>query len=270
MNRDLWTQGISPLKSPAYPCPSCKGGTMRLQKESLVTNETPMSKRNRRHEDWDPTLIEEMFTARLRCSNSACISEVAIAGVGGLEEVYDADEHGSFTLEPRYYPRFAWPPLSVISIPKRTPKSVRGELIRAFALYWADPGAAAGRVRVSLELLLDALGVQRRKRNVNGRLADLSLHQRLLILGKAEPEAGAQLMAVKWLGNSGSHGSDVSKADLLDALELVEHALAELVEKRSKRMAELAGKLARKHAPPKRRPLVKLGVITSKSGKRTT
>lgn len=218
----------------------------------MVTNETPKSRRDRKHEDWDPTLIEEMFTVRLRCSKSGCIGEVALAGVGGLEEVYDADEDGSFTLEPRYYPRFAWPPLPVIGIPKRTPKSVKAELNRAFALHWADPGAAAGRVRVSLELLLDALGVQRRKRNVNGRLADLSLHQRLLILSKAEPEAGAQLMAVKWLGNSGSHGTDVSRSDLLDALELVEHALAELIEKRSRRMAELAGKLSRKHAPKRR------------------
>lgn len=54
-------------------------------------------------------------------------------------------------------------------------------------------------------------------------------------------------MALKWLGNAGSHDRTVSKSDLLDAFEILEHALAEIIDRRSAKVAELAKKLAKKH-----------------------
>jgi len=56
-----------------------------------------------------------------------------------------------------------------------------------------------------------------------------------------------QLMALKWLGNSGSHSGEVSRDDLLDAFEILEHALAELLEQKSERIAALAKKMTAKH-----------------------
>jgi hypothetical protein len=78
-------------------------------------------------------------------------------------------------------------------------------------------------------------------------MGDLSLHARLDAFATTEPVVGPKLMALKWLGNAGSHDGEVSKADLLDAFEILEHALGEIVEKRSKRVATLAKKLMKKH-----------------------
>jgi hypothetical protein len=58
---------------------------------------------------------------------------------------------------------------------------------------------------------------------------------------------GSQLMALKWLGNTASHEGGVSRDDLLDAFEILEHNLRELIEHRSARVAELARKLTKKH-----------------------
>jgi hypothetical protein len=54
-------------------------------------------------------------------------------------------------------------------------------------------------------------------------------------------------MALKWLGNTGAHEGSISDADLLDAFEIFEHALAEIVDKRSANLAALAKKLTKKH-----------------------
>jgi len=65
---------------------------------------------------------------------------------------------------------------------------------------------------------------------------------------KGEPAVGAQLMALKWLGNTASHEGSVSRDDLLDAFEILEHSLSELIEQRSARVAELARQLTKKHS----------------------
>ena len=54
-------------------------------------------------------------------------------------------------------------------------------------------------------------------------------------------------MALKSLGNSGAHEGSISREDLLDAFEVLEHSLEEIIEQRSKRVAALSKKLTKKH-----------------------
>ena len=55
-------------------------------------------------------------------------------------------------------------------------------------------------------------------------------------------------MALKWLGNTGSHGSKVNVEDLLDAFEILEHTLSEIIENKSKKIATLAVNLTKKYS----------------------
>ena len=59
-------------------------------------------------------------------------------------------------------------------------------------------------------------------------------------------------MALKWLGNTGTHKGEVDREDLLDAFEILEHALTELIDRRATKIAALAKKLTQKHRPPAR------------------
>jgi hypothetical protein len=54
------------------------------------------------------------------------------------------------------------------------------------------------------------------------------------------------------LGNAGSHVTGVKSADLLDAFEILEHALKEILEARMARVAELAKNLVKKHGRKKK------------------
>jgi hypothetical protein len=141
----------------------------------------------------------------------------------------------------------------MFDLPAKCPDEVRGELQAAFQIFWPQPAACAGRLRVALECLMNYLGVPKRKKTKKGTFSDLTLHVRIDTFAASEPLIGAQLMALKWLGNAGSHARDVTKDDLLDAFQIMEHALGELIDRRSANMAVLAKKLTKKHRHGKKK-----------------
>lgn len=95
---------------------------------------------------------------------------------------------------------------------------------------------------------MNHVGIPKRKKGTNGKFFDLTLHARIEAFVKKEPAIGPQLMALKWLGNTGSHDSNVSTNDLLDAFEILEHSLREIIGGHSAKVAALAKKLTKKHA----------------------
>jgi hypothetical protein len=141
----------------------------------------------------------------------------------------------------------------IFEIPKKCPPEVKTELSAGFTLFWSDQAAAAGRIRVALERLMDHLGIPMRRKEKNGKFSELSLHHRIELFEKGEPAIGSQLMALKWLGNTGSHQGKLVRDDLLDAFEILEHALTELIDQRTAKVAALAKKLMKKHAPRRKR-----------------
>jgi len=245
MDRTLWSQSFGEYFIPHWPCPECHHGHIELIPKGLHFEETEQSKRWRTDEHWEPDWIRYIFSAWARCSNKFCKEPFAIAGTGTV--IYGYTEEGDYETFPSFEPHVCVPMPDIIAIPAKCPDAVALELRSAFALFWKRREACAGRIRVSLELLLDYLKLPRRFKAKNGKFSDMSLHARLEVLSKSAPIIGVQLMALKWLGNSGSHSGEVSRDDLLDAFEILEHALAELLEQKSERIAALAKKMTAKH-----------------------
>ena len=94
---------------------------------------------------------------------------------------------------------------------------------------------------------MDHFGIQKRKRSRRGEFYNLQLHGRLELFKAKEPTAAQQLLALKWLGNSGAHEAAVTIDDLLDGFEILEHNLVEILEQRAARVAGLAKNLTKKH-----------------------
>lgn len=105
---------------------------------------------------------------------------------------------------------------------------------------------------MTLEKLMDHLRMPTKRKTEKGKYHELKLHDRLLLFQESDPKQGNRLLAVKWLGNTGSHEEQVSAEDLLDAYEVLEHALAEILDKTSSRVDALAKKLTKKHAGKKK------------------
>ncbi len=253
MKRSLWTATISEHHAPAWPCPTCNKGTLALKTKSVIFDETVDSKQEHDEDYWSPECTDYVFTAWLKCGHPSCGQEVAVSGNGGVEQwqVMGPDDEPEIVYNDYFTPKFLSPTPDIFDLPRKCPDVVKSHLRAGFKLFFCDQSAAANRIRVALENLLDHLTVPRRRKNQNNKLSNLSLHERIELFIKREPSLGGQLMALKWLGNTASHEADVSRDDLLDAFEILQHILEELIGHRSARVAELARKLTKKHAKRK-------------------
>lgn len=250
VDRKAWQRWVTVYAWPDWRCPRCQSGVLQLDRKSIIEKETADSLRAHNEEAWDPDWIVNQFTAWLTCSKATCREVATVVGVSGVQQAYGPE--GEYDWEKVYSPRLVSPTPDMISIPAKCPEPVVNELRAAFMLYWIDSGAAANRLRIALELLLDSVSIKRRKR-VPGAIKDLTLHQRIVEYERREPVTAAHLMAVKWLGNTASHESGISGEMLLDAFEIVQHVLEEIFEERSRRVAKLAHKLTQEHAPKRKR-----------------
>jgi hypothetical protein len=102
-------------------------------------------------------------------------------------------------------------------------------------------------LRASVEELLTHLGI-RRSEVANGREGKrrvfVSLHRRIQLLPEKHRDLSHLLLAVKWLGNAGSHsGTDVTANDVLDAYDLVLAALTLVFDPKAADAAKLATKI---------------------------
>jgi hypothetical protein len=168
-----------------------------------------------------------------------------------VEAEFEPEAGGTAWVE-YFKPLCMYPMPDVLQIPQRCPKDVAKSLRSSFTLMWVDPQSSANHIRSALEELLDHLGVQHRKKRRDGKFAELSLHARIEIFSKTNPVSGAHLMALKWIGNTGSHGGNVYTDEILDAYEVLEHVLQDIVEQRTKRVNELAKKMTRRHGSRRR------------------
>lgn len=213
-----------------------------------MSEETARSKAWRRDTDWDPDWIDYVFGAQAKCNNPKCAQIYFLTGSGGVEQSNDGE--GGWDWDDAYRPKTALPMPHIISFPNKVYEDVKGELIKSFETFWRNPEACANSIRNSLDKLMINLGFASNEADGN----EINLHQKIDLFSKSYPDLGANLMSVKWLCNTGSHGRRISHDELLDAYEIYEFCLEEIVEEKSKKIAQLAAKLNAKHSKVKKAP----------------
>lgn len=209
-------------KTTNYDCPYCGKSKLAPKRDAnrklkMLNGLSPehMSYHETAHEH-DETEVHT-FALMLECTNPECKKNTIV--VGRLDAFPDYSA-GVREYEKTVTPRFFYPPIDVVSIPACIPEAIRTEVRRSFALYFADPAAAANPLRTALERLMDETGTLKQR---NGK--ELTLHQRLVELRKSNTEVADLLGAVKWLGNDGSHyGHWLTQDDLLKGYQVFLHA----------------------------------------------
>lgn len=210
---------------PDWPCPTCGKGHLKADKDALLNQETGPSKAGHEHDAWDPEWIERRFVGLLTCNFGNCGDLVAILGDVSIVEEYGYGHDGEPMQEfyERFKPRSLSPAPLPIRPPEDTPKLVRDALREASGLIWQSAEAAANQVRQAVEHLLDEQGVTK-----SATCAFLSLHNRIKEFASKDVKNAEILLAVKWLGNSGSHASGLTRDDVFDAFDMVELVLVNL------------------------------------------
>ena len=223
VDRSLYANGFYAL--PDWPCPTCGKGHLKSSKENLLSKETGPSKAAHEHDAWDPEWIDSRFAGLLTCNFANCGELVAILGNVSVVEDYGHDHDGNPTQEynERYAPRSLSPAPLLIRPPADTPELVQGALKEASSLIWQSAEGAANQVRQAVEHLMDEQSVTK-----SAPGAYLSLHNRIKEFENKDAKNAEILLAVKWLGNSGSHAGGLTREDLFDAFDMVELVLVNL------------------------------------------
>jgi hypothetical protein len=239
---------------PFWHCPLCGVGRLTLDAKNLVINETAQSIHDRQHAEWEPDWIRYVYSCIFTCSNSSCRSVVSSCGTGKTTLVEDEDEEFGLvqSTEDAFFPKYFEPSLRLLDIPDKTHLDACIHLQEASALYFADSGAAMNSARAAIEVVVTDLGAKRFTL-VGGKRKPINLHQRILALPQKYTGVIDLLLAIKWLGNAGSHdGKAVDSGDLRVTFDLLEHALSEVYEAKATALKAIAKKVNKKKGPIKK------------------
>jgi hypothetical protein len=251
MDRTPYQLPFSTDRVPAWSCPVCGNGHLTLDEKQFVKSETGESARARGHEAWEPDWIHYVFSCIFRCSYASCQEPVTCAGVGHSNIVEHEDEEFGWgqSTEEMFTPLYFQPSLVLIDIPATCSAEVCGHLDQSFSLFFAEPGASLNCARAAVEALLTDLGIKRFA-VANGKRKPVSLHHRIQSLPVKYKDLIELLLAVKWLGNAGSHDGDKpTGADVRIMYDLLEHILAEVYEGKGKKLKAIAKKVNKKKGP---------------------
>ncbi|EMN1419583.1 DUF4145 domain-containing protein [Klebsiella aerogenes] len=225
-----------------WPCPKCNQKTLQIITESFVQNDTHDTQKYR-GEDWfEPEMDSSVFSCMARCSRKQCGEVVACSGKSGWEQGWDEETNNN-----EYYqwhkPFTFFPPLHPFELPEKCPEEIAEPLKASFSIFLMQPGAAANLIRISVERMLTAMGVAER----NDRNKRIFLHHRLEMLPALYESFSKPLMAIKFLGNAGSHTYDeVKTKDIEDAFEIMEYVVNDLFSGRKESIEVLTKRLSDK------------------------
>jgi hypothetical protein len=251
MDRTIFKLPFKKAGTTRFQCPTCSKGFLGIVEELFSERETKESRDMHGEDEWGPDYFGTVYGAILECSNGECKEVVSSSGYGWDEEEYFYDEEG---IPDRDYVRYFrpihfYPHLKPFAFPKDTPEAVSKEIEKSFSLIFSDPPSSANHVRVALEHLLTHLKIKRFNTS-NGRRNFLSLHKRIELLPNKYADIKDIFLAVKWLGNAGSHSNHmVTLDDVLDSYELTIELLDEIFSKKRKSATALAKKINKKKGP---------------------
>ena len=250
LNRDKWKEEFRAEEPLRWPCPSCHESPLRVVLKSLTHGETSGSKAMRDHDAFEPDLhVDGRFACIMDCGH--CGNEVGVTGTYRLkDERYEDAERGEAGGYVKYHrPRYFTDSPHLVQMPEKTPGPVAEELVASFQLFWSDPLTCTNRIRSSVEKLLNAERVPQTTRNDKGKRVFLKLHVRIERYQKERKNIADKLMAMKWIGNAGSHSQGTTLDDALDGYELMDWVLDTLYARRHRRASALTRVINRRRAP---------------------
>ncbi len=80
-----------------------------------------------------------------------------------------------------------------------------------------------------------------------------TLHDRIEEFKKKNKEVADYLLAIKWIGNTGSHPGELEKEDILEAYQLLEHSLLSLYDNKEERLRKISKEINSRKGVRKRK-----------------
>lgn len=210
-HRPVWeTSHFSDYKPFGWSCGKCCIGQLRANVDKKMLKER-QSKR---------------FVCQMRCTEPACDEVYYVIGKWGKFDKLGAElsiERTGNDFQRWFFPTAFEPTLVFFSCETTTPDVIKDSLNEAFKLYWISYSACVNAIRKVLERLMD-------HHSIKGSTLD----QQLKNFGLQHPLITNKMLAIKLLGNVGSHQNYIERSDALDGFELLAAVLSELFPDKSK------------------------------------
>ncbi len=231
---------------PDLPCLICHRGALE---PSIAEFESKSSADHRIGTETLEGPKRGFFHGDLACSRMPCGNRYVVAGewTRGSDNP-DEDEDDLGTYDPDRFGltvRHILPPLPLIALPDTSPGKLSALVESASSVLLADPSAASTRIRTAIEALLDEQRI--RKTSNSSRSIRLTTHQRIQLFERKNEAAASQLMAMKWIGNVGSHdGEPLPLGWVLDGIECFARAIELIYDPREIELARRAAEINRR------------------------
>ena len=246
MDRPILLNSFNPKHSPDWICPTCGKGILRIKKDTFLFQINKCSRESSQEDWWEVEFTESVFTCMLECNNDRCNESVVCSGTGGVKQeaycTYNNYEAEGPCYEEYFKPQYFEPPLNILCIPSECPDSIRKPIIASFRLFFVSPAAAANHIRIAIEEILTDLKIPVTTTSIDGKKeVPINLHNRIKQLQEQHSDFKEFMLAVKWIGNEGSHRHDtLQKKDVLDVYEMIEHILTEIYAGKSENLKNVA------------------------------
>ncbi|MFD9757078.1 DUF4145 domain-containing protein [[Kitasatospora] papulosa] len=228
---------------PSLLCPQC--GQITLESD-IVSFQSVASLSLGEISEEDAADPSGYFYGELKCPRMPCGNRHVVVGEWGLDwgpASIAGTENDPYLFG--YTVKHILPELPLVDTSFSVPEELMVMINSASAVLLADPSAAANRIRSAIDCLLDDKGV--RKYPPNSRKSKLTTHKRIELFKAKNSAAADQLMAMKWIGNVGSHESDlIPLAFLLDGIEHFARALELVYDPRERDLTKRAALINRK------------------------
>jgi hypothetical protein len=253
---------------PDLPCLICKLGAL----EPTITEfESKQSIDSRVGAEIWNGCKSGLFHGELACSRTMCRNKYAVAGEWTTVELDDQTDEDPWT-RPRNLAELVeeqlavgaggedlaagdpnliglivkhiLPPLPLIALPDTTPAVLTALVESASSVLLSDPGAASTRIRIAIEALLDDQRI--RKTEPNRRSRRMVAHQRIELFQAKNKTAADHLMAMKWIGNVGSHEAEpLPLGFVLDGIEHFARAIEVVYDRQQIELERRAARINR-------------------------
>src|SRR5262249_3876077 len=127
----------------------------------------------------------------------------------------------------------------------RFPKPIQALLRSSAALFWIDREASANKLRQLVEVLLTHQKVPQKGLTAKRKMRPLTLHDRIIRYRERNAELADMLLAIKVLGNDGSHPGNVEEIDLLQSFDIVDYVLNEVYYQHTAQLKAAAKRISR-------------------------
>lgn len=198
----------------------------------------------------DESLQQWKFCWMLKCNNKKCMLSTLLAGEWKVKEEIKEfldDESGEHVLWSRLFNifniKYSHPSIHLIKIPESTPKLLTEIILESFTLFWIDTSSCWNKIRCVVERILDFNKVKK----ITKDRKKITLHCRIRDhLPPKLQKIWEKLLALKWIGNEGSHSDKISRENLEDAYKILEHILIKLFDTEEEEISIKVNKINKK------------------------